>query len=282
MPAAARGPLARGEALLGPALKALSVGLFGLTVWGDFDAAVKLARDAGFKTAVISAEESHLDALEAAGMKGLVALWLDPETAKDEKKWDAFVARVTRDVRRLRGHKALGAWYLADEPDGERIAPERFKKLADLVRTLDPKTPRMAVFNKPGRWAPYMASVEIAAVDPYLRRKDDGTYDDVGIVKRWVSKASDDAAAAGPGKKVWAVLGVFEERPKREGAVPYYRKPTPAELLGMAKDARDAGASALLLYSFCFTEGTDSEGWRLPEDDPALWDAAKSLAGGKE
>jgi hypothetical protein len=257
-------------------------GLFGLTVGDGFaEKAAQAGRD-GFGLAVIGAYAEHLDALRAAGMKGVVGLWVDAQAAKsgDPAAWRRETARVSRSVARLKGHPALYAWYVADEPDGEGMPPARLMELRGVIRALDPTTPLMAVFDEPRRWSAYLPAVDIVCVDPYLRRRAlRRGYASTAVVTDWLRAAKRDIAASGATKTLCAVLGAFELRPKDPKEPPGYRKPTPAEFADMAGRAAAEGSGLTLAYSYAIEGGSGEEGWRLPADDPALWAAVKAALG---
>ncbi len=265
-------------AALAPAGAApIATGLYNLEVPGGLEAGLASARKGGFSLAVIGAYGEQLDAIQAAGMKAVVALWLDAEAAKspDKAKWEVEKARIKEKVSRLKGHPALGSWYVVDEPDGDSFPLDRLVEAVGLIRSVDPKTPLLAVFDKPRRWAAYFPHFDILCVDPYLRRRRVlGGYDSPEVVTQWLKMAKQDLGKR-KGAKLCAVLGAFDIRPKAAGEAPGYRKPTPAEFKDMAARARAEGADPVFVYAYALGADAESAPWNLPKDDPKLWEAVQ-------
>ncbi|MFA6003552.1 MAG: glycoside hydrolase family 2 TIM barrel-domain containing protein [Elusimicrobiota bacterium] len=251
-------------------------GIYGLTAGGDFYANLAAAKAGGFDLVVVNPYQEHLDAVAGAGMQAIVAFWLSPEDAATPEKWAAFQARIRSGVARFQGHRAVFAWYIADEPDGEGIPVDNIRQITSLARSLDPKTPLLAVFNSPRRWAEYFPYFDILCVDPYLRRRRIlGGYETTEVVTRWLRAARQDLARLGLKKPLWAVLGAFDSRPKAVGQAPGYKKPTPDEFRDMVGRARQEGVDGILVYTFAFKESTRTYSWRLTQDDPKLWESVQ-------
>ena len=222
--------------------------------------------------AVVNAKRAQLDVLEANGLRGIAALWLRREAAKDAVSWKLELARVRESIVQVRDHPALFAWYVTDEPDGAGIPLEKVKEVRDLVRSLDARTPLFAVFDNPRRWARYLELFDIVAVDPYLRRNFVGQYAPVTVVADWLDQLRGDMNRLGLERRVWVVLGAFDLRPK-SGAAPRYRKPTPDEFKTMYAVARRSNVDGVLVYTYGMGSTELNHGWNLPVDDPPLWKA---------
>lgn len=261
-------------------MKALVLaGLFGAFPGGSADPKLLAeAKAAGFGLVVTGAYESQLDAARAAGLKAVVALWVNPDDAKSPERWPAALAEAKEKVSAFKDHPALYAWYPVDEPDGDAFPKGRLSELREALRAIDPKTPWVTVFDKPRRWSGYFEHFDIVAVDPYLRRRRPlGGYDGVEVVTDWLKAARRDLR---PGQKLWAVLGAFAERPKDPAEQPGYRKPTPAEFSDMTRRALAEGVDGVFVYTFAHEESERYGAWNLAQDDPALWKAVKAAAGG--
>ena len=86
------------------------------------------------------------------------------EGLTDRQKKERFV----NEIRAMMDHPALLAWYIADEPTGNKISPDSLIKVYNLVRETDPWHPVTMVFM-----APFMSSrqyadaLDIVMADPY-------------------------------------------------------------------------------------------------------------------
>ena len=75
---------------------------------------------------------------------------------------------LVKEIEAFRDHPALLAWYIADEPTGNKIIPDSLIKIYDMVKKLDPWHPVSIVFM-----APFMSSkqyadaLDIVMADPY-------------------------------------------------------------------------------------------------------------------
>jgi hypothetical protein len=252
-------------------------GLYGLPVSRNFPKAVEEVADKGFRLAVVGARRDLVDILHARGMRAVVALWLRRSDVASEEAWLAFVTRTRLAVQKLARHPALFAWYVSDEPDGQRIPLERVQAACDLVRSLDSATPLFAVFDEPSRWAAYLPLFDIVAVDPYLRADPSGGYASPAVVSQWLTALRDALSERTHNPRVWVVLGAFELRPKTGQGRARYKKPTPDEFRLMVSAALDAGVEGILVYSYALQEAPNSRAWSLPHDDPGLWATVGAL-----
>jgi len=72
------------------------------------------------------------------------------------------------EVKFFMDHPALLAWYIADEPDGNNIAPSFLEEIYRVVKETDPWHPVTMVFMTPFKKAKdYATSMDIAMADPY-------------------------------------------------------------------------------------------------------------------
>jgi hypothetical protein len=75
---------------------------------------------------------------------------------------------LINEIKAFRDHPALLAWYIADEPNGNKIEPDSLKKVYDLVRELDPWHPASVVFTAPFMSAvKYADALDVVMADPY-------------------------------------------------------------------------------------------------------------------
>jgi len=76
--------------------------------------------------------------------------------------------RLIKEIVAFRDHPALLAWYISDEPTGNKVPPEFLAEIYKIVRENDPWHPVSIVFM-----APFMSSVkyadalDIVMADPY-------------------------------------------------------------------------------------------------------------------
>lgn len=259
------------------AAKEIQTGLYGLTVSGNFADALKSAKLNGFTLTVTNAEKAHLDLVRTNGMKSLVAFWLTKDITRDEAKWQEFQSKLRVKIAELKGHPALYAWYLADEPDGQGIAIDRLKTARTLIKSLDPGTPIFTVLDNPKKWYEYLPYFDIIAVDPYMRKNLLTGYDPPEVVRDWLKKVKADQKKLKLNKPVWVVLGGFDTRPRATGVTSNYKKPTPAEFRSMVEMSLAEGVEGILVYTYAFTESDRYLGWKLPQDDPSLWEEIRRL-----
>jgi hypothetical protein len=98
------------------------------------DAEAERLKDGGWN--IVLCSEADLDVLQRHGLKAVMSSeFLNPETLDDparREKLDAMIARV-------KGHPALGMYWIVDEPDASRFAA--LGKLLAYVRERDPAHP---------------------------------------------------------------------------------------------------------------------------------------------
>ena len=116
---------------------------------------------------------AYLDRAAAVGMKvhyqlldvtggGGVYSGAAPEIPYDRREqW------LRTEIEAVRGHPALLAWYIADEPGLRGVDPGQLQRLYESVRELDPYHPVTMVFLNAGAAQRFAAAVDVAMVDPY-------------------------------------------------------------------------------------------------------------------
>ncbi|MCU0473226.1 MAG: hypothetical protein MUC93_07650 [Bacteroidales bacterium] len=76
--------------------------------------------------------------------------------------------RLINEINTFKDHPALLAWYIADEPTGNNIAPDSLLKIYELIKRIDPWHPVSIVFMAPFSSAKkYSDALDIVMADPY-------------------------------------------------------------------------------------------------------------------
>jgi hypothetical protein len=142
---------------------------------------------------------------------------------------------LVREIEAFRDHPALLAWYIADEPTGNKILPDSLIKIYKMVKELDPWHPVSIVFM-----APFMSSrqyadaLDIVMADPY-------PVPDSPITM--VGDAAGQLAAEFGGKKpVWIVPQAFG------GGEWWSREPSLQELRSMTYQSIIKGARGIQYF----------------------------------
>jgi hypothetical protein len=86
------------------------------------------------------------------------------EVISDEEKKRLLI----EEIKRFRDHPALLGWYVADEPNGYGISPEKMEEIYRIVRENDPWHPVSIVFMAPFLSSKkYVNAMDIVMADPY-------------------------------------------------------------------------------------------------------------------
>lgn len=248
-------------------------GMYGLSAWGNIDEALDIVKKANIELVVLGPFKPHLDKAAERGLKAIVFFALTDETVHDEKKWQDFLKDLRDKITEFKDHPAVFAWYVVDEPDGRRMPLEKIKAIRSVVRSADKKTPMLTILNSPGRWGEYLPYFDIICIDPYLRKKLFGGYEKPEVVKVWLRKIKEELKTQNMDKPVWAVLGAFDTVPKDLSKESRYKKPTPEEFKEMIDVAVNEGVEGILVYTFAFRGAPKYFDWKLPKNDPILWQA---------
>ncbi len=206
----------------------------------------------GFTALDRGAYRDYLDGLPA-GVKALV--WLgdyDNTTCTWEKSDDW----IRTHVEAIAGHPAIAAYYIADEPHlwDCPLAAVHLKARSDLVKSLDPAHPTMAVIEPhwpENPYTPYVGTVDIIGVDRYP----------CSYVSGCVFSKIDDTLALLDQAGVphyWAFIQAFADS--------YYRMPTADELHEEFRHWRQSRMEGYVVFSWAY--GTDTL-----ENHPDLIDA---------
>jgi hypothetical protein len=86
------------------------------------------------------------------------------EAISDEDKRRLLI----EEIKRFRDHPALLGWYVADEPNGYGIPPEKMEEIYRIIRENDPWHPVSIVFMAPFLSSKkYINAMDIVMADPY-------------------------------------------------------------------------------------------------------------------
>jgi len=259
--------------------KKIYTGIFGLWAWGDWDDALKLVKDSGFNIAVGVSTKALLDKADALGIKCIVDHGIRKEALRNEAAWQEYLTGLRTKVAALKDHPAVFAWYVVDEPDGNKIPHNKIKAAVECVRSIDKTKPIFTVLDNPKRWTEYLQYFDIISIDPYLRKKRDGSSDTPEKVRIWIRQMRSDLERSGMKKPVWVVLGAFRTKPRPSSAAENpYKECTPAEFREMAHIAMQEKADGILVWTLSFKNFPKYEDWNLVKDDPELWAAVKNMA----
>ncbi len=128
---------------------------------------------------------------------------------------DGNLKRIGDEIKAFRDHPGVLCWYLADEPAGQRIPPDRFLKQYPLLKQWDPYHPTTMVFCIPSRAREYVQALDIVMLDPYPIPNTT-----VELVARWLDMVREQI---GPFVPIWCVPQAFG------GGEWWGREPTPRE-----------------------------------------------------
>ena len=96
-------------------------------------------RDAGFNTVTVQPDRSDLDALQRAGMRGIVWLWgYDDDTCTFNHSDD----QIRAEIARIADHPAIAAYQIDDEPGDARThgcprVAQQIRARSRLVKSID-------------------------------------------------------------------------------------------------------------------------------------------------
>jgi len=75
---------------------------------------------------------------------------------------------LIREIKTFMNHPALLAWYIADEPTGNKVTPKTLEEIYKLVKEIDPWHPVSIVFMAPFLSAKkFENALDIVMADPY-------------------------------------------------------------------------------------------------------------------
>jgi len=167
--------------------------------------------DAAFRRRVRPVIERFLDRAEAVGLY----VHYDIRRMCCAEPSAQLLEAIEEEVRHFRNAPALLCWYLADEPAGQRIPPERFIRLYPRLKRADPYHPATMVFCVPSKAHEYVKGLDIVMVDPYPipNRPVTQVAETIDLVRKTVPA----------GTPIWCVPQAFG------GGEAWGREPTPEE-----------------------------------------------------
>ena len=142
---------------------------------------------------------------------------------------------LINEIKAFMDHPALLAWYIADEPNGHNLAPEKLKEIYEIVKETDPWHPVSVVFMAPFNSVKnYSEGLDIVMADPYPIP--DFPVSMCGDVIRLLKK---DFSGRSP---VWIVPQAFG------GGELWSREPTIQEIRSMTWQAVIEGATGIQYF----------------------------------
>jgi hypothetical protein len=153
------------------------------------------------------------------------------DTLSDEEKR----VRMIAEIKNFRDHPALLGWYIADEPNGYKIPPEKLEEIYMTVKELDPWHPVSIVFMAPFLSSKkYINTMDIVMADPY-------PVPDLPVTI--VGDATGQLKSEFSGKKpVWIVPQAFG------GGEIWAREPTFQEIRSMTWQSVIKGATGIQYF----------------------------------
>jgi hypothetical protein len=220
--------------------------------------------------------EAWLDAAHENGLKALVGLYR-PHVR--EMKLESAITRIEK----FRGHPAVLAWHLMDEPGWEKegdMGKEYMPAFYELVKQHDPDHPATAVVCHFSDTATFEPFVDIMQADYYcIPPLPANWYAGKGFrgVKMFVDKWN---AACEGRKPFWYVGQIFDYSFQKEAYNPspwWQRLPNRAEIRCMTYTAVASGARGVMYWSLS----------RLMQDEwnrsllgrAVLWENLKEVVG---
>jgi hypothetical protein len=198
----------------------------------------------GFNFIDSSPSRDQMNRLAHRGLKGFI--WLggysnDSCTFRESDEWvRAYVARVARS-------KAVGAYFIDDEPDAASCptAPAQMRARSRLVKSIDPRRPTFLVQQRPEQLKLFARTVDVIGLDRYPCKVHLNGCD-YSIIHRQAREA--DRLRI----RYWGVIQAWGDD--------YYKLPTPSELHGQFVHWRRTKMRGYLVFA-----------WRYPRDAPETW-----------
>ena len=186
---------------------------------------------------------------------GLDTLVANPDKLDIAKQYDfKIIANVPKKgneidedvLHKYRGHEALLAWYIVDEPDiwevEGRIPKGSTERWTNTVKKLDPETPTYIVLCRPTIFEQFAHIPDIVAVDPYPVSHLPLEYVDfmVSMIKRIRDPYP-----------IWVIPQAFRYgRPNEQGWWGWNRYPRPDEERLMVYSAIAHGAKGVIYFTY--------------------------------
>lgn len=203
--------------------------------------------------------KTDLDNARANGLYGVVTL---------NDVW-GNVPALEETVVALKGHPALLAWVLPDEPDlTKERTREQCRQMYKTIKRLDPNHPVWLNLSESNHACKNVC--DIISEDSYPVQDPIAHYD----ISLPVMHADRLRKFVNRRKPVWMYVQTYHVNYKG-------RIPTPAEVRCMTYLGITHGVKGIAFYSFHEAgdkkHGTEKDGWRLSRDEPKLWASLKIL-----
>ncbi len=224
----------------------LPIGIYGVPNTADFQE----IRSAGFNVVAGRAEKAYLDAAKAAGLNVLATV-PSPQSPGPQR------------MTVLDRHRALWAWYLADEPDLNLVPPGDIRAGYRGLKQLGLRKPVALTLFQGYEAANYADYCDILMVDrypiPWLPLANFGQHMRMARL------------ALGKQKPFVAIIQAFDwtAYPGLLRTTVPLRPPTSLELRCMTYEALARGANGIFFYEF---DGA----WKI-RDHPEVWSALKQV-----
>lgn len=172
----------------------------------------------------------QLDRCAAVGMKLNYDIKLLATTLQTEEDEQALRA----EVEAIKDHPALLAWYIADEPELNKIPPERLIRAYKTIKEVDPVHPVAVCIARIDRAEPYLLAFDVLMVDIYPVPHHPLTNVADGIEKA--------LSVVGFSKPVWFIPQAFG------GGEFWHREPTAKEVRAMTYLGLIHGATGIQYF----------------------------------
>ena len=210
---------------------------------GVFDRATDRQAALGFNFIDSSPYKDQLDQLARRRLKGFI--WLGGYS-NENCRFRASDSWVRSRVGAVAGHRAVGAYFIDDEPDAAKCprAPADMKARSALVRSLDPRPPTFLLSYRIEQYKLFKGSTDVLALDKYpCSHKHGCDY-------ARISQQADEADRLGI--RYWGVIQAYGDD--------WYRQPTRLELHKEFACWRTTNMEGYLVFA-----------WRWPRDQPDMW-----------
>ncbi len=199
-------------------------------------------KEAGFNVVTANPSLSQLDAVAASGLKAQVGLGAYDKSTCSFVLSDAFIAERLREVR---GHPAIAAFKIADEPNAHICpeAPRQIKERSELVASTAPGYPTVVTVSA---WN----GVELHPYEDFA-----GTADILGLVVYPCTNAKgcrleqiDTAIAEAESDNVtryWAIIQAFDGMKRND-----YEMPTAVRLRQQFTRWAESDMEGYFVYSW--------------------------------
>jgi hypothetical protein len=160
----------------------------------------------------------YLDRAVASGLRVIVEI---------PRKWirTRDLEAIRSYVRELKDHRAVRAWYLADEPELHRTDPGVLRSAYEVISSEDPAHPVAIAFSDVKKATAYAGTSDVYMWDDYLLTIDTPPLGKLDLFYRKLRAASCAAAT----KAFWPVLDAYRHGEEAETKVTH-RLPTSAEM----------------------------------------------------